>query len=368
MRSLSANAAKPLQAGPRLRITGIPRGSVRLVGGTITPMPAADPMVLRDLPTYGPDRCDAVDYPEAAAYTRRLAETQYENFTVVSRLLPSGLRDDFRHVYAFCRAADDLGDEVGDPHRARELLDWWRRELDACFAGEPRHPIYVALHRTIEKHRLPRKPFDDLIDAFVQDQSVTRYDAWDGVLDYCTRSADPVGRLVLRMFGHGDGAGDDERFALSDQTCSALQLANFWQDVRRDVLERDRVYLPRDVAASHGLDVEAMAGAIRAHDADPAAGRPRLDAVRPAFVATMRELVERTWPMFERGHALWPRLDDPRLRASVKLFSRGGETVLRKIERRGPGGYDTLTGRPAVTKADKLRLVMTAAAGRLLGL
>ena len=317
--------------------------------------------ILRDLPTYGPERCEPVNRDQAHAYTKRMTEAHGENFTVVSRLLPAALREDFRNVYAFCRAADDLGDEAGDRERALSLLSWWSRELDACYAGEPRHPVFVALRSTIERHELPRRPFDDLIDAFVQDQRVTRYDAWDGVLDYCTRSADPVGRLVLMMCGYRDA----ERFALSDATCTALQLVNFWQDVRRDVLERDRIYLPRDVAEAHGLDVEEMARAVRRHAADGPDAAGGLEAVRPAFVATMGELMRRTWPLFGKGRALWPRIDEPRLRSSVALFSRGGEAVMRKIEKRG---LDTLSARPRMTRADKAWLLITTSPGRLLRL
>ena len=135
----------------------------------------------------------------------------------LSRFPLRRLLDDFRHVYSFCRWADDLGDETGDPQRSLELLAWWRREVDLCYAGNPRHPVFVALNQTIHRHDIPRKPFDDLIDAFVQDQTVTRYRTWEQVLDYCTRSADPVGRLVLYLAG----VRDEERQKLSDATCTA---------------------------------------------------------------------------------------------------------------------------------------------------
>lgn len=319
------------------------------------------PSVLGDLATFGPHGSAPTTYPQAAAYTRRLTEQHYENFTVVSRLLPARLRDDFRHVYAFCRAADDLGDEAGDRDRAVELLTWWRDELEACYAGEPRHPIFVALRRTIETHDLPRAPFDHLIHAFIQDQRVTRYDTYAQVLDYCTRSADPVGRLVLMMYGYRDA----ERFGHADATCTALQLTNFWQDVRRDVLERDRVYVPRDIASDHGLDVDAMAEAIRRHEACGGADAGALDAVRPAFVATQRDIVARTWRLFDRGHVLWPTIADGRLRACVKLFSRGGEAVLTRIEKQG---FDTLERRPKLGKLERARLLLAAGAGRLVGL
>jgi len=205
-------------------------------------------IVLQQLDRYGPDHCETVPPSEARRYAVDLATSHYENFTVVSRVLPARLREDFAAVYAFCRWADDLGDETGDPRRSLELLDWWRQELDACYRGEPRHPVFVALKPTIEKHDIPATPFEKLIDAFVQDQGLTRSHTWEQVVDYCTRSADPVGRLVLYMCGYRD----EQRQRLSDCTCTALQLANFWQDVRRDILERDRIYVP-DAALSEQI-------------------------------------------------------------------------------------------------------------------
>jgi squalene synthase HpnC len=324
-------------------------------------------VVLHQLGTYGPERCPRVTPQEAVAYTRQLVRTHYENFSVISLLLPRDLRDDFGNVYAFCRWADDLGDETGSRDRSLELLRWWREELDRCVAGEPRHPVYVALEATMRRHDLPRKPFDDLIDAFVQDQTVTRYRTWAEVLDYCTRSADPVGRLVLYMAGYRD----EQRQRLSDSTCTALQLANFWQDVRRDVLERDRVYLPDEVALKHGLDVPTMVKAIR-HDAakQPVCRHGCRNAERPGvgvlalqgpYRATVRELVERTWPLFERGRSLWPLLNR-RIRPQVQLFTHGGESILRMIQRRG---FDTMTCRPRLGTAAKLLLMTRVLAGTL---
>src|SRR5690606_34206104 len=137
----------------------------------------------------------------------------------------------------------DLGDEIGDPQRSLELLAWWRRELQQCFAGSPRHPVFIALESTIQRHALPIQPFDDLITAFEQDQTVTRYDTWEQLIGYCQKSADPVGRLVLMVCGEDRS---DENFHLSDAICTALQLTNHWQDVKRDVLDRDRIYIPRE--------------------------------------------------------------------------------------------------------------------------
>lgn len=326
-------------------------------------MPSA---ILPELETFGPDRCQTLTYEQADAYTQKLAKTHYENFTVVSWLLPKRLRDDFRHVYAFCRWADDLGDETGDTQQSLRLLDWWKHEIDLCYAGTPRHPVFVALRPTIEKHDLPRKPFDDLVDAFVQDQTVFRYASWDQVLDYCTRSANPVGRLVLYLCGYRDG----QRQQLSDATCTALQLANFWQDVRRDIIERDRVYVPRDVAAVCGLDVELMVKAVHADiERGPGCGcggsscrtaPAGIRGILPAYRTTLQSLVGRTWPLFERGRGLWPMLA-PDIRLDIELFTLGGESILRMIEKLD---YDTLTRRPSLTKPDKLSLMFRAIWGK----
>ena len=314
-------------------------------------MPSA---VLDQLDTFGPHACRQVDYPQAASYTRKLARSHSENFTVISWLLPRQLREDFHHIYAFCRWADDLGDETGDPKRSVELLSWWRSELDACYAGNPRHPVYVALQRTIERHAIGRQPFNDLIDAFIQDQTVRRYENWDEVLDYCTRSANPVGRLVLWVWGYQD----QQRRRLADATCTALQLANFWQDVRRDVLQRGRVYLPALVARRHGLDLEQMVALIGAQ----ARGRTAdFTPLMPAYRATLQELCGRTWPMFAEGRKLWP-LVDRSLRVDLELFTRGGEAVLGMIRRLD---FDTLERRPALGRCGKLLLILRAAAGHL---
>src|SRR5947199_677324 len=184
---------------------------------------------------------------DAVAYTRWLATSHYENFHVVSFLLPKRLHQDFYNVYAFCRWADDLGDEIGDMKKSLELLGWWRGELRSMSTGGAKHPVFVALAGTAEKYRLPEILFDDLIKAFEQDQTVTRYRDFEHLFEYCRYSANPVGRLVLGLCGYRD----EERQALSDATCTALQLANFWQDVIVD-LEKDRVYLPLDILQRPG--------------------------------------------------------------------------------------------------------------------
>ena len=271
----------------------------------------------------------------AAEYTRWLATHHYENFHVVTFLLPKRLHQDFYNVYSFCRWADDLGDEIGDPAESLRLLAWWRHELHNMYSGRVHHPVFVALEGTARKYKLPVQLFDDLITAFEQDQTVTRYQNWDEVFAYCRCSANPVGRLVLRLCGYSDA----ERDRLSDATCTALQLANFWQDVTVD-FEKDRVYLPLDLLAKHGYTVD-----------DLAARR-----FTPAFQAVMRDAVEVARKLFQEGLPLIKTVDR-RLAFDLELFSRGGQRVLEKIERQN---YNVLASRPAVSKADRLGLVAHA--------
>ena len=270
--------------------------------------------------------------PEAEQYTRWLATHHYENFHVVTFLLPKRLHQDFYNVYSFCRWADDLGDEIGDPAESLRLLAWWRRELEAMYAGQVRHPVFVALQDTVHKYDLPARLFSDLISAFEQDQVVTRYHNWTEIFAYCRCSANPVGRLVLRLCGYAD----EERDRLSDATCTALQLANFWQDVTVDY-EKNRVYLPLDLLAKHGCTVSDVA----------------TRNCTPAFQAAMREAVGVARRLFLEGLPL-VKMVDRRLAFDLDLFNRGGLRVLDKIERQN---YDVLAKRPKVSKVDRLGLV-----------
>lgn len=272
---------------------------------------------------------------EAEQYTRWLATHHYENFHVVSFLLPKRLHQDFYNVYAFCRWADDLGDEIGDPVESLRLLAWWGKELEAMYAGEVQHPVFVALEDTVHKHDLPIQLFSDLISAFEQDQRVTRYANWDELFAYCRCSANPVGRLVLRLCGYAD----PERDRMSDATCTALQLANFWQDVTGD-FEKDRVYLPLDLLARHGCTVEDLAAR----------------KFTPAFQAAMREAVEMARKLFLEGLPLAATVDR-RLAFDLELFSRGGMRILDKIEQQN---YNVLARRPKVSKVDRVELVVHA--------
>lgn len=273
---------------------------------------------------------------EAEQYTRWLATHHYENFHVVSFLLPKHLHQDFFNVYCFCRWADDLGDEIPDKAEALRLLHWWRGLLDRLYeGGEASHPVYVALRETARRHSLPKAPFSDLIDAFVHDQTVSRYADWDEVFAYCRNSANPVGRLVLYLGGYSDA----ERQRLSDFTCTALQLANFWQDVSVDLL-KDRVYIPQSVMERHGYAA-----------ADLFAGKEN-----DAYRAVMRECVDAARALFLKGLPLIDQVDR-RLAIDLDLFSRGGMKILDKIEEQG---FNTLLRRPKIGKVERVGLLLAS--------
>jgi squalene synthase HpnC len=282
---------------------------------------------------------------EALAWCRDLAETHYENFHVATWFLPKALRPHFHAIYAYCRISDDLGDEVPDRAAALALLDLWGRELDACFEGRARHPVFVALAATIRACGIPKEPFADLLVAFRQDQTVTRYETMDDVFGYCRNSANPVGRLVLYACGESGAHVREENFRLSDLTCTALQLANFWQDVKVD-FAKGRVYLPQADMRSFGVSDETIAKGI----------------ATPEFRALMRYEVDFARSLFEQGLALIGRVNRE-LALDLDLFSRGGLEILRAIERRD---YDVLSARPAISKRTKLSLALRALSGKAL--
>ncbi len=278
---------------------------------------------------------------EAQEYCRRLARTHYENFSVASWFLPERLRQDFFNVYAYCRISDDLGDEVGDANASLQLLDQWEAELDACYAGSPRHPVFVALAETVRKCEIPKQAFVDLLTAFRQDQRVSRYATFDDVVGYCHYSANPVGHLVLYVCGYRDA----ERQELSDFTCTGLQLANFWQDVSVDYAN-GRVYLPLEDL--HGFGVTE----------DDIAARRNTSA----FCDLMRFEVGRARDWFHRGLPLIEKVDRE-LAIDIELFSRGGQEILNAIESQG---YNVLGRRPVISKSRKLTLVARAVWGKFL--
>ena len=283
---------------------------------------------------------------DARAWCKHLAETHYENFHVASWFLPKKLRPHFHAIYAYCRVSDDLGDETGDRAQSLALLDQWNDELDACYLRQGRHPVFVALAETIRACNIPKEPFADLLTAFKQDQTVTRFRNMDEVLAYCRYSANPVGRLVLYACGYSD----PERFRLSDFTCSALQLANFWQDVASDYQQRDRIYLPQDAMQRFNVTEETIAKDIAAGHASP------------EFRALLKDQVAYARSLFAAGLPLIGMVDSD-LALDLDLFSRGGLEILRAIELRD---YDVLSARPAISKATKIALALRAVSGKLL--
>jgi squalene synthase HpnC len=278
---------------------------------------------------------------EARAYCERLAKSHYENFSVATWFLPHRVRQHFYNVYAYCRISDDLGDEVGDPQQSLELLNQWESELDACYAGSPKHPVFVALAETVKQFGIPQHEFSDLLIAFRQDQTVTRFETFDNILAYCRYSANPVGHLVLYLCGYNDA----ERQQLSDYTCTALQLANFWQDVFVDY-GKGRIYLPLEDLRRFGVTGDDIAQR----------------RATPQFLAMMKFEVERARDWFVRGLPL-VKMVNRELAIDLELFSRGGQEILNAIERQG---FDVLRARPEISKSRKLMLVLRAAMGKLL--
>jgi squalene synthase HpnC len=278
----------------------------------------------------------------AREYCARLARSHYENFSVASWFLPRRLRQHFFNVYSYCRISDDLGDEVGDTAASLALLDQWEQELNACYEGSPKHPVFVALAETVREFDIPRHEFSDLLIAFRQDQTITRFETFNDVLAYCRYSANPVGHLVLYLCGYRD----PERQQLSDFTCTALQLANFWQDVSVDYA-KDRIYLPLEDLRRFNVKEDDIAR----------------DNNTPAFCALMKFQVERAHDWFRQGLTLIAQVDKE-LAIDLDLFSRGGQEILHAIEQQG---YAVLGNRPSISKPRKLALVARAAMDKLLG-
>jgi phytoene synthase len=284
---------------------------------------------------------------EAFAYCERMAREHYENFPVGSLLVPKDRRQHVCSIYAFARAADDFADEGYEASsqeswtEAERLaaLDDWERKLEDCYHGRAGHPIFVALAETVRELRLPIKLFRDLLAAFRQDVVKRRYGNFDEVLDYCARSANPVGRLVLLLFDYRD----ERLHELSDYICTGLQLANFWQDVEVDV-RKDRVYLPQDELARFGVGVDDL----------------RERRFSRHYAALMKFQVERTKRLFECGRTL-PSLVSGRLAIELRLTWLGGMRILERIEELG---YDTLTARPSITTTDKISLLVKSLVSR----
>jgi len=292
-------------------------------------------MFAADLQRYGPEAVPTSPPTPAAArrYCRRLARRHYENFTVATRLLPRRLRQHFCNIYGYCRWADDLADETGDPKRSLQLLDWFEGQLHDCYAGKTQHPVFIALADTIATFAIPIEPLLDLLVAFRQDQRVTRYDQFEQLLQYCRYSANPVGRLVL----HLGRCHTPQRVAWSDSICTGLQLANFWQDVARD-FDAGRIYLPQADCQRFGYNESHFAHR----------------ECNAAFRRLMADKLQQAEGLLRAGRPLIAEMP-PELRLSVALFLRGGLAILGAIRRHD---YDVWTVRPTLSKMEKLRILV----------
>ncbi len=274
---------------------------------------------------------------EAYAHCQQMAESHYENFPVGSLLIPKSLRKHVYSIYAFARIADDFADEGYETTGLTEAdrlaaLDDWQRKLEDASVGKADHPVFIALAATIKELNLPVQLLRDLLSAFKQDVVKQRYANFDEVLDYCTRSANPVGRLILLLFGYRD----EQLHMLSDHICTALQLANFWQDVSVDI-GKDRVYLPEDEMVQFGVSIDDL----------------RQGRFSDRYAALLKFQVDRTWQIFRQGRAL-PEAVSGRLKYELRLTWFGGTRILERIEELG---YDTLNRRPTISTFDKVRIL-----------
>lgn len=294
----------------------------------------------------------------AFEYCRRLTDAHYENFPVGSVLVPKRLRRHVYSIYAFARTADDFADEgyggartslsatgartslSATPTESERLvaLNDWQQKLESCYVGQADHPIFIALAETVRELDLPIKLFNDLLSAFKQDVVKRRYANFDEVLDYCTRSANPVGHLILLLFGYRE----EHLMQLSDHICTALQLANFWQDVSVDI-RKDRIYLPQDEMQKFGVMVEEL----------------REGRFSERFASLLKFQVDRTWKLFNQGRPLTEMVSG-RLKYELRLTWFGGTRILQLIEKLG---YDTLNQRPKISTSDKLLLMARTLAG-----
>ena len=280
-------------------------------------------------------------YNSSFKYCEDIAKGHYENFPVASLLLPKDKRKYVYAIYAFARAADDFADEEGieggAPKRVA-LLDEWNQKLKDCYNGKAYDPIFIALGKTVQDCRIPIKPQEDLLSAFKQDVVKSRYNTFDEVLDYCTRSANPVGRLVLMIFG----CHDDEFFKYSDKICTALQLTNFWQDVEVD-LRKDRIYLPEEDIKQFGYSYRQL----------------EMKQDNENFRVLMKYEAERTQAIFDEGKKLIEmtagNADTKKLSKELKLTWLGGTTILAKIKEID---YNVLNQRPTISGFDKLRIFL----------
>jgi squalene synthase HpnC len=292
--------------------------------------------ILEDLKRFGPGiNLPPMAVDEAFAYCRNLSLKHYENFSVTNLWMPRHLHPHFCSIYAYCRWSDDLADEMGSRTTATHMLAWWQSELDRCYQGRASHPVFIALRHTISQFALPKQPFDDLLSAFVQDQSVTRYATDRQLMDYCRRSADPVGRLVL----HLANTVSPETVRLSDAICSGLQLANFCQDIAVDA-GRDRIYWP--LARLHSASITESDLLQGLHG-------PHWNEALHAWVDSARELLISGAPLVQFGPRWFAR--------SIQLFLRGGLTILDNIAAQS---FDVWHHSITVSQTQKLRCMLDA--------
>lgn len=272
---------------------------------------------------------------EAFAYCRRMAQEHYENFPVASPLIPKDLRPHVQAIYAFARTADDYADEAAYSRDSLGLLDDWERQLEDCYRGQATHPVFVALAETTRRFSIPIEPLKALLQAFRMDVTVRRYADFDRLLYYCRHSANPVGQLVLYLFGYRD----PELHRLSDCICTALQLTNFWQDVAVD-LEKGRIYIPQEDMEAFGCPEEDLL-AHRHGD---------------AFRRLLRRQVWRTRQLFAEG---WPLAwhVSGMLSLELRLTWFGGMRILEKIEQ---ADYDLFDRRPVLSSFDKGLILLRA--------
>jgi squalene synthase HpnC len=290
------------------------------------------------LKAYEARLMDPNDVSGAYRFCQDLADSHYENFPVASLLLPKRLRKHVAALYAFARIADDMSDEPEYDGRRRECLLNWRSMLADVGKRPPTHPVFVALGATLKELDLPKEPFDDLLSAFLQDTEKSRYATFDEVLDYCRRSANPVGRIVLMIHGYKD----PELFRYSDAICTALQLANFWQDVSVD-LKKDRVYIPDEDFKAQGYSEADL----------------RMGVYNDRFKSLMKFEVARARALFEQGKPLTDKLRWP-LSLEIRLTWYGGMQILKMIHKLD---FDVIRTRPALKKREWIPLVARALIG-----
>lgn len=279
---------------------------------------------------YHPKACSLAD---AQTYCLNLARSHYENFSVLSYLIPRRLRQDIANIYAYCRWTDDLADEMDSIAQSQYLLDWWSGLLRDCFDGAVLHPVFVALRSTIENHQLSPEPFEALIGAFIQDQSKTRYESDSELDQYCQGSANPVGRLLLALAN----VRDEESIRASDAICTGLQWVNFCQDIRLDSL-RGRIYLPKSRWVKHSItEPDIMTGECT----EP------LRRTLAEWCRTAEQKLIEGLPLVRRV-PYW-------LARNVQLFARGGIALLREIEEQN---YDVWRQPIEVKRSMKFRLLL----------